>query len=85
MAMWTLLGARGVDVLHWESFGSGWKTDIEKHLKLEDVRYFGADYGQLPDLSLIDTKRETLYSLGMARHLAYAFLMANGYPITERG
>ena len=56
MAMWTLLGARGVDVLHWESFGSGWKTDIEKHLKLDDVRYFGADYGQLPDLSLIDSK-----------------------------
>ena len=56
MAMWTLLGARGVDVLHWESFGSGWKADIEKHLKLDDVRYFGSDYGQLPDLSLIDSK-----------------------------
>jgi phosphoserine aminotransferase len=56
MAMWSLLGSRGVDVLHWESFGSGWKTDIEKHLKLEDVREFKAGYGELPDLAQVDTK-----------------------------
>lgn len=56
MAMWSLLGSRGVDVLHWESFGSGWKTDIEKHLKLEDVREFKAGYGELPDLAEVDTK-----------------------------
>jgi len=56
MAMWSLLGSRGVDVLHWESFGSGWKTDIEKHLKLEDVREFKAGYGELPDLAQVDAK-----------------------------
>ena len=56
MAMWSLLGSRGVDVLHWESFGSGWKTDIEKHLRLSDVREFKAGYGELPDLNQVDTK-----------------------------
>jgi phosphoserine aminotransferase len=55
MAMWTMLGARGVDVLAWESFGAGWKTDIEKQLKLPDVRVFDAPYGELPDLSAVDT------------------------------
>ncbi len=54
MAMWTMLGARGVDVLSWESFGAGWATDIKKQLKLEDVRYFDAPYGQLPNLSQVD-------------------------------
>ena len=38
MAMWSLLGARGVDVLAWESFGHGWVTDVVKHLRLSDVR-----------------------------------------------
>jgi hypothetical protein len=45
MAMWSLLGARGVDVLAWESFAKGWVTDIVKHLKLKDVRVLEADYG----------------------------------------
>ena len=53
MALWSLLGARGVDVLAWESFGSGWVTDITKQLKL-DARVFTADYGELPDLSRVD-------------------------------
>jgi phosphoserine aminotransferase len=56
MALWTMLGARGVDVLAWESFGEGWITDIAKQLKLDDVRMFRADYGQLPDFSKIDTE-----------------------------
>ena len=43
MAMWSLLGARGVDIFAWESFGSGWVTDIAKQLKLEDVRVLEAD------------------------------------------
>jgi phosphoserine aminotransferase len=51
MAMWNLLGARPVDAFVWESFGSGWVTDIQKQLKLADVRVFQADYGRLPDLS----------------------------------
>ena len=55
MAMWTMLGARGVDVLSWESFGAGWKTDIQKQLKLTDVRIFDAPYGSLPDLTMVST------------------------------
>lgn len=55
MAMWTMLGARGVDVLSWESFGAGWKTDIQKQLKLNDVRIFDAPYGSLPDLKAVST------------------------------
>lgn len=54
MAMWSLLGARGVDVLAWESFGSGWVKDIVNHLKLDDVRTFEADYGHLPNLADVD-------------------------------
>jgi phosphoserine aminotransferase len=53
--MWTMLGARGVDVLSWESFGAGWKTDIQKQLKLTDVRIFDAPYGKLPDLTMVST------------------------------
>ncbi|HVX81330.1 MAG TPA: phosphoserine aminotransferase, partial [Devosiaceae bacterium] len=48
MALWGMLGARGVDVLSWESFGAGWVTDITKQLKLPDVRVLDAPYGQLP-------------------------------------
>jgi len=55
MAMWTMLGARGVDVLSWESFGAGWKTDIQKQLNLNDVRIFDAPYGSLPDLTAVST------------------------------
>ena len=50
MALWTLLGARGVDMLAWESFGEGWVTDVVKQLKLKDVRTLKAPYGELPDL-----------------------------------
>jgi len=51
MAMWTMLGAIGVDVLSWESFGEGWATDIKSQLKLDDIRLISAPYGDLPDLS----------------------------------
>ncbi|HET6565263.1 MAG TPA: hypothetical protein VFG52_07615, partial [Xanthomonadales bacterium] len=50
MAMWSMLGARPVDVFSWESFGQGWGSDIAKQLKLADVRNFNAPYGELPDL-----------------------------------
>ncbi len=43
MALWSMLGARGVDMLAWESFGKGWITDVIKQLKLDDVRVFEAD------------------------------------------
>jgi len=62
MAMWSLLGARGVDMLAWESFGKGWVTDVQKQLKLEDVRLIEADYGQLPDLSTVDTDRDVVFT-----------------------
>ena len=51
MALWSLLGARPVDVLAWESFGLGWVTDVVKQLKLKDARTLKADYGKLPDLA----------------------------------
>ena len=54
MAMWNVLGARNVDICHWESFGKGWFADAVSHLKLKDiveVNEFTADYGEIPDLS----------------------------------
>src|SRR5437588_9170833 len=51
MALWSLLGARPVTVLAWESFGEGWVTDITKQLKLKDVSVVKAGYGELPDLA----------------------------------
>ena len=62
MAMWAMLGARGVDALSWESFGAGWVTDITKQLKLKDVRVMTADYGHLPDLSKVDFARDVLFT-----------------------
>jgi phosphoserine aminotransferase len=59
-ALWSLLGARGVDVLAWESFGAGWAADITKHLKLDDVRVLSAPYGRLPDLSAVDFSRDVV-------------------------
>ncbi len=62
MALWSLLGERGVDVLAWESFGSGWVQDITKQLKLKDVRVFEADYGSLPDLNQTDMGRDVIFT-----------------------
>jgi phosphoserine aminotransferase len=61
MALWSLLGARGVDVLAWESFGSGWVTDVTKQLKL-DARVLTADYGELPDLSQVDFTHDVVFT-----------------------
>jgi phosphoserine aminotransferase len=61
MAMWSLLGPRGVDVFVWESFGEGWATDINKQLKLADARTHRADYGRLPDLSQADPERDVVF------------------------
>jgi phosphoserine aminotransferase len=60
MAMWSLLGARGVEMMAWESFGSGWVTDVQKQLKLSDCRITTADYGVLPDLSQVDCDRDVV-------------------------
>lgn len=62
MALWSLLGARGVDVLAWESFGEGWVTDILKQLKLPHVRTLRADYGHLPDLTAVDWTRDVVFT-----------------------
>jgi phosphoserine aminotransferase len=51
MAMWNLLGPRPVDAICWESFGEGWVTDIQKQLKLPEVRVLKGEYGRLPDLA----------------------------------
>ena len=61
MAMWSMLGARAVDVLAWESFSSDWVTDCTKQLKLEDCRVMEADYGKLPDLSQVDWSRDVVF------------------------
>ncbi len=62
LALWSLLGQRGVDLLSWESFGEGWITDAVKQLKLKDVRTIRADYGKLPDLSQVDTDRDVVFT-----------------------
>ncbi|MBT3782840.1 MAG: phosphoserine transaminase, partial [Rhodospirillaceae bacterium] len=61
MALWSLLGARGVDVLAWESFGAGWATDITKQLKLPDTRLLDADYGLLPDLGEVNFDNDVVF------------------------
>ena len=62
MALWSLLGARGVDLLAWESFGEGWVTDVAKQLKLSDIRVLRSDYGALPDLRAVDPARDTVFT-----------------------
>lgn len=62
MALWSLLGERGVDMVAWESFGEGWITDVVKQLKLADVRSFTAPYGELPDLSAVDFDRDVVFT-----------------------
>lgn len=62
MAMWSLLGERGVDVLAWESFGAGWVTDALKQLKLDDARSFGAPYGEIVDFAKVDFDRDVVFT-----------------------
>jgi len=62
MAMWNLLGVRGVDVVCFESFGTEWANDIVNQLKLQDVRLFSAEYGELPDLTQIDFSRDLIFT-----------------------
>src|SRR5262245_54840054 len=62
MALWSLLGARPVTVLAWESFGQGWVTDITKQLKLDNVKVVTAPYGTLPDLSMVDFATDVVFT-----------------------
>src|SRR5512139_3106099 len=62
MALWSLLGARPVTMLAWESFGEGWVTDVEKQLKLKDVTVIKAPYGELPDLTKVDFSTDVVFT-----------------------
>ncbi|MEM7620598.1 MAG: phosphoserine transaminase [Pseudomonadota bacterium] len=62
MAMWSLLGERGIDVLAWESFGKGWVNDIIKQLQLKDVRIMEADYGDTVNLQEVDNSRDIVFT-----------------------
>ena len=62
MALWSLLGPRGVDLLAWESFGVGWVADAVKQLKLKDTRVLEAPYGRLPDLAQVDFARDLVFT-----------------------
>src|SRR6187399_500116 len=62
LALWSLLGARPVTMLAWESFGEGWITDVEKQLKLKDVTVVRAPYGELPDLGKIDFATDVVFT-----------------------
>lgn len=61
MAMWSMLGARPVTLLAWESFGEGWVTDVVKQLKLE-AAVVRADYGELPDLARVDSASDVIFT-----------------------
>jgi len=62
MAMWSLLGARPVTMLAWESFGEGWVTDVVKHLRLKDVTLLQSAYGELPDLTRVDPATDVVFT-----------------------
>ena len=62
MAMWSLLGPCGIDMLTWESFGSAWVSDVTQQLKLDNVREIAADYGHLPDLEQVDFSRDVVFT-----------------------
>lgn len=62
MALWSLLGARGIDVLAWESFGRGWVSDITQQLKLDNVTSHIAEYGELPDLKQVNFDNDVVFT-----------------------
>ena len=62
MALWSMLGERGVDILAWEAFSSGWAADCKNQLQLKDLRVFNAPYGQLPDLNPVDWARDVVFA-----------------------
>jgi phosphoserine aminotransferase len=62
MALWSLLGARPVTMIAWESFGEGWVTDVVKQLKLKDVTKLTAGYGEIPDLTKADKNSDIVFT-----------------------
>ena len=77
MALWSMLGARPVTMLAWESFGEGWVSDVAKELKLAKVTVLKARYGELPDLSKIDPASDVVFS-GGREGFFYALDARNG-------
>ena len=61
MAMWTMLGPRGLDVLYWESFSEGWAVDAQTQLKLSETRIIRGEYGHLPDLGAVDFEHDVVF------------------------
>ena len=61
LALWSMLGQRGVDVFVWESFSSDWANDIQGQLKIDDLNIYKADYGDLPDLNLANPERDIVF------------------------
>src|ERR1700758_5393337 len=61
MALWSLLGARPVTMLTWESFGEGWVSDVQKELKLKDATFLKAGYGELPDLKAVSWSNDVVF------------------------
>src|ERR1044071_8539725 len=62
MALWSLLGPRPIIMLAWESFGEGWISDVQKELKLKDVTVLKAPYGELPDLTKVDSNSDVVFT-----------------------
>jgi len=62
MSLWSLLGARPVTMIAWESFGEGWVSDVVKELKLKDVTKLTAGYGEIPDLSKVDSNTDIVFT-----------------------
>ena len=62
MALWSLLGARGVDVLAWEAFGKSWVADVLSQLKVPDARAIEVDYGDLPDLGMVNFDNDVVFT-----------------------
>src|ERR1700739_4523549 len=62
MALWSLLGARPITMLTWESFGEGWVSDVQKELKLKEVTVLKAPYGELPDLKKVDWATDVVFT-----------------------
>jgi phosphoserine aminotransferase len=60
--MWSMLGARGVEVLAWENFGKTWATDVVKQLRIKDAKVTETGYGELPDLSKVDFSRDVIFT-----------------------
>src|SRR3954447_7726932 len=62
MVLWSMLGARPVTMMAWESFGEGWVTDVTKQLKIKDVTVLKAGYGALPDLSKVNSASDVVFT-----------------------